>query len=243
MITGKDASVAGFAVHCRNITKTYGKGSAKVHALRGVDLDIRKGEMMIIAGPSGCGKTTFVSIISTLLEPDSGTCRVFGRDVFHFSKEQKILYRRQTIGFVFQAFNLLPALTAQENAALPLLIKGVERKKAMRLAAETLRDVGLSVRHNALPSQMSGGEKQRVAVARALIHNPRLVVCDEPTSNLDHVTGQKIMELLQGLARTHGTTLLVVTHDNRIYNYADRIAHMDDGRIMDIEIIKSRDFS
>jgi putative ABC transport system ATP-binding protein len=235
-MTGSNKS-GNIAVHCRNITKTYGEGAAQVHALRGVDLDVYRAELMMIVGPSGCGKTTFVSIVSALLEPDGGVCEVFGHDVPHLSEKAKTLFRRYDIGFVFQAFNLLPALTAQENVAVPLLVQGIARKEAMKRAAEALVSVGQSDRHGALPSQLSGGQKQRVAIARAMVHRPKLIICDEPTSNLDHATGHMVMELLKNLTEKSGTTLIVVTHDNRIFDFADRIAHMDDGRILNVEII------
>lgn len=222
-------------IHTKDLTKSYGTGDARVMALRGATVDVLRGELMMIVGPSGCGKTTFVSILGALLAPDGGTCELFGLDVAHLPHKEKILMRRERIGFVFQAFNLLPALTLQENVAVPMLVQGMARTEAMKRAAETLDQVGMEARLDALPSQISGGQKQRVSIARALVHRPQLIICDEPTSNLDHETGQTIMNLLRHLMQTEQTTVLVVTHDNRIFGFADRIAHMDDGKILSIE--------
>jgi len=222
-------------IYCKDIVKAYGSGASKVLALRGVDVEIYRGELMMIVGPSGCGKTTFISIISTMLAFNSGICKVLGMDVSKISEKEKVLFRRENIGFVFQAFNLLPALTAQENVAVPLLVKGVDRKEAMERAAEALVSVSFNKRHSALPSQMSGGEKQRVAIARAIVHKPKLIICDEPTSNLDHSTGLNVMKLLRNLSKELQTTVIVVTHDNRILDFADRIATMDDGKIIVIK--------
>ncbi len=224
-------------IRTKDLTKSYGTGDARVMALRSVTLDVLHCELMMIVGPSGCGKTTFVSILGALLAPDGGTCELFGLDVPHLGHKAKILFRRKRIGFVFQAFNLLPALTLQENVAVPLLVQGMARTEAMKRAAETLGQVGMEARLDALPSQISGGQKQRVAIARALVHRPQLIICDEPTSNLDHESGHSVMKLLRRLMRTEQTTVLVVTHDNRIFGFADRIAHMDDGKILNIETV------
>jgi putative ABC transport system ATP-binding protein len=171
-------------------------------------------------------------VIAAILDYSSGQCSVLGQDLKTMTTGQKNNLRAKNIGFVFQSFNLLPSLTAAENVAVPLFIQGVSRKIALAKAEELLDQVGLGERHNSLPSQLSGGQQQRVAIARALVHDPKIIVCDEPTSALDHDTGQKIMEMMRRLAREHGVTLVIVTHDNRIYRYADRIAVMDDGRIM-----------
>ena len=221
----------GVAVRCDDVVKTYGQGSSQVVALRGVDLDVKTGELMMLVGPSGCGKTTLISVIAGILDQDSGDCRVFGHDFKHMGQRDKTRYRGETIGFVFQAFNLLPTLTAAENAAVTLLINGVNRREAVERARAMLDRVGLGDRGNALPSQLSGGQQQRVAIARALVHNPRLIVCDEPTSALDAHTGHKVMELMRELALADGRCLIVVTHDARIFEFADRIARMNDGRV------------
>jgi putative ABC transport system ATP-binding protein len=220
------------AVHCRNVVKTYGTGSAKVVALRGIDLDVRRGELMMLVGPSGCGKTTLISVIAGILDQDEGDCRVLGEDLLAMGARRKTIFRGRNIGFVFQAFNLLPTLTSAENAAVPLLINGVPRSKAVARAKEMLARVGLGDRTHSLPSQLSGGQQQRVAIARALVHDPQIIVCDEPTSSLDHETGGKVMELLREVALGEGRSLVIVTHDARIFSFADRIAQMDDGRII-----------
>lgn len=223
------------AIYCRNINKTYGEGEAKVFALRGVDLDVYQSELLMLVGPSGCGKTTFVSIISALLKADSGECCVLGDDLSKSSDDEKNYFRSHSIGFVFQSFNLLPALTAVENVAIPLLIQGVKRTIALKEAKIVLDTVGLGSRPYALSGELSGGQQQRVAIARALVHKPKIIICDEPTSSLDHESGQQIMELLRSLVKQENKTLVVVTHDNRIFSFADRMAYMDDGRIIQIE--------
>ena len=222
-------------VQCRNVTKTYGEGESRVTALRGVDLDVRLGELLMLVGPSGCGKTTLISVIAAILDHDGGDVRVLDRDVRTMTARERARFRGETIGFVFQAYNLLPALTAAENAAIPLLIAGVPRTRAVARARELLDSVGLGARANALPAQLSGGQQQRVAIARALVHEPRLIVCDEPTSALDHESGQTVMELLRRVAQSPERALVVVTHDARIFGFADRIARMDDGRIVSLD--------
>jgi putative ABC transport system ATP-binding protein len=219
------------AVFCKDVTKTYTTGSTKVMALRGVDLDIHQGELMMLVGPSGCGKTTLISVIAGILDRDAGECEVFGQDFAQLSAREKTRFRGQTVGFVFQQFNLLPALTAAQNVSVPLLINGTSRAAAEKKAKEILERVGLGDRTGSYPSQLSGGQQQRVAIARALVHDPRLIVCDEPTSALDHETGHVVMRLLKNVALGEGRTLVIVTHDARIFGFADRIARMDDGRI------------
>jgi len=222
------------AVHCQGLIKTYGEGPVQVVALRGVDLDVHQGELLMLVGPSGCGKTTLVSIIAAILDQDEGQCEVFDNDLKHMNEKEKLCFRGQSMGFVFQVFNLLPALSALENVSVPLLLNGVSRQKAEDKARNILDSVGLSERVNALPGQLSGGQQQRIAIARALVHDPKLIICDEPTSNLDHKTGHDMMNLLRDVAKSPDRALIVVTHDMRILEFADRIAHMDDGRITDI---------
>ena len=222
------------AIHCRQIIKAYGQGGSQVVALRGIDLDVHQGELMMLVGPSGCGKTTLISVVAGILNQDSGECTVYGNDLHAMRQSDRTRYRGQSIGFVFQAFNLLPTLSAAENAAIPLLVNGVKRKLAIARAAEMLERVGLGDRCKSLPSQLSGGQQQRVAIARALVHGPKLIVCDEPTSALDHDTGHKVMELLRDVALKEGRTLVIVTHDQRIFGFADRIAQMDDGRVVKV---------
>ena len=223
-----------FAVHCRGVTKTYGTGDASVMALRGVDLDVRRGELLMLVGPSGCGKTTLISVIAAILKQDSGNCEVLGQDLTSMDQNERTRFRGVSIGFVFQLFNLLPALNAVENVSVPLLINGVSRKNAETRASEILAEVDLGTRLSALPTQLSGGQQQRVAIARALVHDPKLIVCDEPTSSLDHETGRSVMNILRGIAKGPDRALIVVTHDPRIFEFADRIAHMDDGKIIEI---------
>lgn len=223
------------AVECRGVTKTYGKGDSKVQALRGVDISIGVGELLMLVGPSGCGKTTLISVIAGILDRDDGECRVFGHDYMQMSGRERTKWRGETIGFVFQSFNLLPTLSAAENVAVPLLINGAPRSKAISKARDVLARVGLGDRWRSLPSQLSGGQQQRVAIARALVHDPKLIVCDEPTSALDHETGHRVMDLFKEVAVGEDRALVVVTHDQRIFEFADRIARMDDGHIESVE--------
>ena len=223
-----------FAVQCRGVTKTYGTGDARVTALSGIDLEVRRGELLMVVGPSGCGKTTLISVIAGILDQDSGQCEVLGHDLKDMDQRERARFRGLSIGFVFQLFNLLPALNAVENVSVPLLINGIARKNAVARAEEVLEAVSLGSRLDALPGKLSGGQQQRVAIARALVHEPKLIVCDEPTSNLDHVTGRSMMELLRGVARRPDRALIVVTHDPRIFEFADRIARMDDGKIVEV---------
>jgi putative ABC transport system ATP-binding protein len=229
------ATQTRLAVDCRGVVKTYGTNGNTVVALRGIDLDVRTGELMMLVGPSGCGKTTLISVIAGILDQDEGACTVFGQDLLHMSPRAKTRFRGQNIGFVFQQFNLIPSLTAAENVAVPLLINGAGRSEAIDRAAAMLEKVGLGDRTKNMPRQFSGGQQQRVAIARALVHSPKLIVCDEPTSALDHATGHRVMELLREVALGDDRALVIVTHDARIFEFADRIAHMDDGRVVRVE--------
>lgn len=222
-------------IECHALEKQYGTGPTAVRALRGVDLTIAGGEIFMVVGPSGCGKTTLISIIASILDPSSGTCRVLENEISSMSTKCKSAFRAENIGFVFQSLNLLPTLTALENAAVPLFIKHESYGAALEKAHPLLREVGLRARAEFYPAQLSGGELQRVAIARALVHEPKIVVCDEPTSALDAQTGQKVLEIMRRLARNRGLTLMIVTHDERILEFADRIGYMEDGRISRIE--------
>jgi len=226
---------SSLAVRCQNVIKIYDTGGQKVTALNGVNLDIAMGELMMLVGPSGCGKTTLISVIAGILDQDEGYCEVFGEDLLNMSGQSKLNFRARNIGFVFQAFNLLPALNAAENVSLPLIINGMKRPEAERKAIAVLEQVGLGARVTALPSELSGGQQQRVAIARALVHSPRLIVCDEPTSSLDHETGHNVMTLLKDVALHKDRALVIVTHDARIFSFADRIAKMDDGHIIEVK--------
>ena len=213
------------------MTKEFGTNGTKTLGLRGVDLDVYDGQLTLLVGPSGCGKTTLISIIAGLLNPTQGSVAVLGTDLSKLSGRQLVEFRAKNIGFVFQQYNLLPALSAAENAAVPLIITGWPRAKAIAKAREMLATVGLGHRADSFPSQLSGGEQQRVAIARALINEPRLLVCDEPTSALDARSGQTVMELIKQVAVQPGRAVIVVTHDSRVYEFGDRIVEMSDGRI------------
>jgi len=220
----------GYAVRCRRVTKRFGHGEAAVEALRGVDLEVPYGRLLLLEGPSGSGKTTLLSVIGGLLRPDDGDVHVFGNRLGKLSGRQLVDLRRERVGFVFQEFNLLPALSAAENAAVPSIIAGQSRRQATRRARELLDRMELGHRAGALPGKLSGGEKQRVAIARALIHEPRLILCDEPTASLDTETGQTIMTLLYNSVNER-RAVIVVTHDPRVYEFSDRVATIEDGRI------------
>jgi putative ABC transport system ATP-binding protein len=191
--------------------------------------------MTLLVGPSGCGKTTLISIFAGLLDPTEGQLQVLGQDLAHMTDRQKVAFRRKNIGFVFQQYNLLPALSAAENAAVPLLINGVARHQAVDRARDLLARVGLADRADALPAQLSGGQQQRVAIARSLIHEPRLLVCDEPTAALDAQSGKTVMELIRRVAVQPDRAVIVVTHDNRVFGFGDRIVSMSDGRIEGVD--------
>jgi putative ABC transport system ATP-binding protein len=223
------------AVRARGISKWFGQSEARVEALRRLDLDIGMGELAMLVGPSGCGKTTLISVVAGLLDASEGDLEVLGEQPSGMAAKQRILFRRRNLGFVFQQFNLLPALTAAENVAVPLFIAGWKRQTAVEKAAGLLAELGMGDRVHALPSQLSGGQQQRVAMARALVHDPRLVVCDEPTSALDAQSGHKVMELLAEIAVRPDRAVIVVTHDSRVLDFADTIAHMEDGRITHVE--------
>ncbi len=220
------------AVSVTELSKTFGKGTARTVALSETDFDAREGQLQLIVGPSGCGKTTLLSIIAGTLQPDDGQVSVFGQRIDHMKASAVTKFRRTQIGFIFQQFNLIPTLNLVENASIPLLLNGAGRARAERVAAEMLEQVGLGGRGKNHPRQLSGGQQQRVAIARALVHDPRLIICDEPTSALDKETGHQIMEVLRGIARKPGRSVIVVTHDPRVFEFADRIAEMEDGRVL-----------
>ena len=226
------------AIRLQGVKKTFGKGGAAVPALNGVDMTVDAGQLVMLVGPSGCGKTTLLSIISGVLDADEGEVELFGVEWSKLSPGEKTVRRGEVVGFVFQQFNLIPTLTALDNVATALLVRGFSKKAAQERAAAALEQVGLGKRVLARPAQMSGGMQQRVAIARALVGKPRLLVCDEPTANLDAHTGHIAMDLIHAASREkdetgHTRCVVVVTHDNRIFSYADRIEEMEDGLIKD----------
>jgi len=234
-LSSVEPSSPSFAVRVRALTKSFVDGEARAVVLPGVDLDIEAGEMTFLVGPSGCGKTTLLSIIAGIMRPDAGEVEVFGTRLAALDAMALAQFRARNIGFIFQQFNLLPALTSVENVAIPLLLGGIRAKEAEGAAARMLDRLGLSAHLDKVPARLSGGQQQRVAIARALIHDPNLLVCDEPTSALDRATGDEVTALLRELALSPHRAVLIVTHDERIRRHADRIAYMSDGRIEKIE--------
>jgi len=196
-----------------------------------VDLSASFGEMVALVGPSGCGKTTFISILAGLLSRDGGSMQLAGVDPDQLNNHQRTRWRRGNVGFIFQQFNLVPQISVLENVAIPLLLRGDSRKDSLERAAMLLERVGLKGREQARPTKLSGGQQQRVAIARSLVHGPRILVCDEPTSALDGETGQRVMELVREQGCGPDRLVVLVTHDERIFHFADRIVHMDDGRV------------
>jgi len=224
------------AARVRQVNKSFGDGSSRLHVLKDVDLDVRCGDITMLVGPSGCGKTTLISIIAGTLDVDAGPgeITVFGQDLRKLGKGAVTKFRAHSIGFIFQTFNLIPTLTCAENVSVPLLIQGKSARVAEKKARAVLDQVGLGDRARHRPNQLSGGQQQRVAIARALVHDPRLIICDEPTAALDAKNGTLIMDLFEKVARSPERAVLIVTHDNRIFPHADRIAAMDDGRIVEV---------
>lgn len=236
-MTMMDTSTQPAAVRARDIVKSFGTGDTKVTVLRGIDLDIYLGEMLLLVGESGGGKTTLLSAIAGILDIDEGDIDVLGIPLSSLPAGKRTAFRGQTMGFVYQQFNLLPALTAAENVAVPLLIQKISRHEAVQRARAMLDRVGLGDRSEFLPKNLSGGQQQRVAIARALVNEPRLLICDEPTAALDGPNGQKIMALLREVGRSPDRCVVVVTHDSRIFHFGDRMAKLTDGRIVGIEPI------
>lgn len=213
------------------VTKAYDMGGQPVHALRGVDLALHAGEVLLLLGPSGSGKTTLLSIMGCILRATSGRVVVDGRDVARVAERDLPAVRLRHFGFVFQGFNLFPALTAAENVEVALGLKGVRGRAARRASLDALSAVGLDDKSAALPANLSGGQKQRVAIARALAGEPSIILADEPTAALDSTSGQMVMDLLRSLASEQQRAVVIVTHDSRIFRYADRIVAIEDGRL------------
>ncbi len=219
------------AIEVREVTKTYAEGSSRVPALRGVDLAVDAGELVLLMGPSGSGKTTLLSIMGCILSATSGSVRVAGEEVTSRREKQLSRVRREHIGFVFQGFNLFPTLSASENVELMLGLKGFRGAEAKRRAAELLEQVGLAEKYNTFPADLSGGQKQRVAIARALAGDPRIILADEPTAALDSHTGRNVIEMMRTMAHERDRAVVIVTHDSRLVELADRTIHIEDGLI------------
>lgn len=220
------------AIDAREVYKSFGSGENRAPILRGVSLTVERGETVFLVGPSGSGKSTLLSILGCLLTPDRGTVRILGRDVGAMSPEKLTAHRRDNLGFIFQSFNLFPTLSALDNLCLAMTVRSVGLRAARRRATELLEQVGLGHRLHQRPSQLSGGECQRVAIARSLANDPRVLFADEPTASLDAENGQIVLGLLTSLVRVRNAALVVVTHDDRILPFADRVVRLDDGRVV-----------
>jgi putative ABC transport system ATP-binding protein len=222
-----------FAVNVRDVSKTFKAENNLILALKKVDFNMQIGELLMIVGPSGCGKTTLLSVIAGTLNFEQGEIDVLGQSLHLMSQKEITCFRKKKIGFIFQQYHLIKTLSCLENVSLPLLLNNVPRREAQERSALLLEQVGLKGREFENPKKLSGGQQQRVAIARALVHEPELIICDEPTSALDAETGTSIMELMQSIVRLRDRTVLIVTHDSRIFKYADRVVKMDDGRILE----------
>ena len=219
------------AICTRAVTRDFQAGQQTITVLHGIDLDIRAGELTFLVGESGSGKTTLISIMCGILWPTQGEVKVFGTDIYELSDSDLVEFRLQNIGFIFQQYNLIPSIDAANNAAVPLVAQGMDRLEARERAVAMLEKLNIGDQADKLPRQLSGGQQQRVAIARALVHEPRLVVCDEPTAALDASSGRRVMDLLRDVAVADDRACIIVTHDNRIFDLADRILVLEDGRI------------
>jgi putative ABC transport system ATP-binding protein len=232
MSSAEDSSAQPVAVRVKNVVKTFPNGETPTYALREASFEALSGQLTMIVGPSGCGKTTLLSVICGTMGIDSGRIEVFGHDIGIMSDSDVTAFRSRNVGFIFQQFNLIPTLTLVENASVPLILQGWSYRKAEEKAASVLENLGLGKRLRSFPKQLSGGQQQRVAIARALVHEPRLIICDEPTASLDAKTGHHALELLKKSACAPDRCVIVVTHDSRIFSFADWIAEMEDGRVV-----------
>lgn len=219
------------AIRVDHVAKDFPVGDDKIRVLHDVSVAIKSGELTYLVGESGSGKTTLISIIAGILYPTEGAVNVFGTDIYKLTDTQLVNFRLNTIGFIFQQYNLIPTISAAANAAVPLIAAGVPRKAAIEQARDLLDKLNIGNQADKLPRQLSGGQQQRVAIGRALIHAPRLVVCDEPTAALDARSGRRVMDLLREVALADDRAVIIVTHDNRVFDLADRILAMEDGRI------------
>jgi len=223
------------AIAVRRLTKTYAEGNMGTLALRGVDLDVHAGELLMLMGPSGSGKTTLLSIMGCILTASSGSVQIAGKEITRLTEKQLPAIRLEHIGFIFQGFNLFPTLTASENVELMFDLKGVAARTAKKRAAELLDQVGLGDKRHCVPSDLSGGQKQRVAIARALAGDPGIILADEPTAALDSHTGKNVMEMMSELAHHRARAVVIVTHDSRVLNFADRIVKIEDGAVAEAD--------
>nr|WP_202391267.1 ABC transporter ATP-binding protein [Allopontixanthobacter sediminis] len=219
------------AIRARGVTRDFPAGQSTIRVLHGIDTDIRSGEMTYVVGESGSGKTTLISIMCGILWPTDGEVEVFGTDIYRLSDTELVNFRLNNIGFIFQQYNLIPSIDAAANAAVPLIAQGMAVGAAREKAKVLLDKLNIGDQADKLPKQLSGGQQQRVAIARALVHEPRLVVCDEPTAALDARSGRRVMDLLREVAVAPDRACIIVTHDNRIFDLADRILVLEDGRI------------
>jgi putative ABC transport system ATP-binding protein len=226
------------AIRVRGVTKTYAEGAARVTALEGVDLDLHKGELLFLMGPSGSGKTTLLSIMGCILRSTSGSLQIAGQEVTGLGERELPQVRLSHIGFVFQAFNLFPTLTAIENVEVALELKGIRGALARTQALGLLEQVHLDNKASAFPADLSGGQKQRVALARALAGNPEILLADEPTAALDSHTGRSVLELMRQLAHDQNRAVAVVTHDSRIADLGDRVVHIEDGAVSSVKNLR-----
>jgi putative ABC transport system ATP-binding protein len=223
-------------VKAENVVKDYGLNDQTVHALRGVSLEFSGGEFSAIAGPSGSGKSTFLHLAGCLDTLTGGTINVGGTDTAQMSRQQLAILRRNSIGFIFQAYNLIPVLSVEENISFPLSLLGVDKQEIKERTAQVLKDVGLEGMEKRRPKEMSGGQQQRVAIARALVKKPALILADEPTANLDSKIGREILELMLALNKSEGTTFIFSTHDQMVMDYARRIVRLRDGQVESDEV-------
>jgi putative ABC transport system ATP-binding protein len=223
-----DHAVVG---RCTGITKVFTAGNDRVTVLHGIDLELPAGELTMLVGPSGCGKTTLISIIAGILSPTEGEVEICGETITRMDDDEKLTFRRRKVGFIFQQYNLLPTLTVAENAAIPLVAAGISMRRATSTATALLERIGMADHLGKLPNLLSGGQQQRVAIARALVHEPQLILCDEPTAALDADTGRTVLTILRDAALAPDRAVVVVTHDPRIYAFADRVVVMEDGLI------------
>ncbi len=229
--SGTVAAGARLAVCVRNLHKAYRNGNVVAPVLNGVELAVERGQCVYLAGPSGSGKTTLLSVLGCILSPDDGEVEIYGHEIAALDEAQRIEFRRRLIGFVFQRFHLIRGLSALQNVCVPLMIRGMSRRSAERRARELLEAVGLADQATVHPQNLSAGQCQRVAMARALVGDPELILADEPTASLDARNGQEVMELLRRLTTQEGRTAVVVTHDQRIFRFADRVYWLENGRI------------